>query len=366
MKGVGLATILGAVVVAGCGEADNELAAGARAGSCERALATFHDGSVPARREVIVPPPPQIRAVAVTKRTTRIEWSLAQLPDACRPVAMKFTVRATTDPGATPTSKEIRVRALSGRTQITYPEFLDVPDVANASVYSRQGHRSRVVEVAIERRPDLPPDPPKPPPPVTAPAGEPIACAGAPTSVDDPNGDVLVYEPGSRPAQLERLTPELAAIDIVRASVQLDGLTVCATIELARPAGGADFKAQLTLRDAAQARCCASLLFRRTAGRLELGYDAWTTNGHELRPVRDAGARLEGKTLVLSGTFPPPNAWQLGSKRVPAAETVGWSLTTSYAPKAYCPCYADWLPALAAVREPIVRHRDGAIVRPGA
>ena len=356
-----LALVLAAA--AGCGKAarsaEHEAAPGR---ACERATATYHDGSRPTKRTIAIPPPPGLRAVAITEHTTRLEWSFADLPSRCRPVAVLLSVRSTTDP---PTTEHRRVHGQAGRAEITYPEFLPAPELALASAFSEQGHRSRTVTVPIERSGNVTPDPAPPPPRSTAPAGRPIACSGSVTVVADPAGDVLTHQPGSPPARVERMTPELAAIDLTRAAVQIDGRTMCATFELARAPGASDFGLILVLRDTTTSACCAALHFRRTAGRLELGYLADDGGTEALRPVSGGGALVRGTTLLISGTLPPPSAWRYGSQRLPAAEHLGWSVTTEYAPETYGPAYGDWLPAHAPFREPIVRHRDGAVVRPG-
>jgi hypothetical protein len=160
------------------------------------------------------------------------------------------------------------------------------------------------------------------------------------------------------------MTPELSAIDLTRAAVQIDGRAICAAFEFAEPPGAADFEVTLTLRDTTTARCCAALRFRRSARRLELGYLADEGGRYDLRPA-SGGAMLRGRNLVISGVLPPPNVWHYGSRQMPAGEYLGWSVTTSYAPEKYGPAFGDWLPRYAPVREPIVRHRDGATVRPG-
>jgi hypothetical protein len=204
-------------------------------------------------------------------------------------------------------------------------------------------------------------------PPVTAPAGRPISCTGRPTVVDDPVGDVLTFAPGSPPAPVSRLTPQLSGIDITRASVQVDGRTLCATFAFARPPASADFQLTLSLRDTTTASCCASLRFRRTRGGLELGYlflDP-TTGAERLRPVAGAGAALSGNVLVITGTLPAPGAWPYRTHRMPSARHLGWSVTTTYAPEKYGPYYGDWLPR-QAVAQPMIRQYDGATVRPPA
>jgi hypothetical protein len=204
-------------------------------------------------------------------------------------------------------------------------------------------------------------------PPVTAPAGRPISCTGRPTVVDDPVGDVLTFAPGSPPARVSRMTPQLSGIDITRASVQIDGRTLCATFAFARPPASADFQLRLNLRDTTTTSCCASLWFRRTHGRLEVGYLFLDPTGAErLRPVAGAGAALSGNVLVITGTLPAPSAWQGLTHRMPSARHVGWSVVTAYASEKYGPYYGDWLPREQAVAQPMIRQYDGATVRPPA
>jgi hypothetical protein len=335
--------------------------------TCERELANVHDGSQTTQRPIVIPPMPGLRAVAITKQTTRLEWSFRDLPADCRPEAVLLLVRNGSDPRATPTSKQVQVRDVTGSTEISYPDFLPPPDVAIASAYSRQGLRSRTASVLIRRSGDLSTDPPKSAPPVTARAGEPIACTATATVVNDPAGDILTYEPGSPPALVAKVTPELSGIDITRATVQIDGRTICATFVCAQPPGDADFQLTLSLRDASNSSCCASLRFRRTAGQLEVGYDAYNANGAiELKPVSGAGADLRDNTLIITGTLPPPSAWPYAFRRMPTAENIGWSLTTGYFPEKYGAHFGDWLPRHEAVNQPLVRQRDGATVRPGA
>jgi hypothetical protein len=205
-------------------------------------------------------------------------------------------------------------------------------------------------------------------PSITAPAGRPISCTGRPTIVEDPVGDVLTYAPGSPPAPVSRMTPQLSGIDITRASVQIDGRTLCATFAFARPPASADFQLTLNLRDTTTASCCASLWFRRTHGRLEVGYFFLdpSTGAEQLRPVARAGAALSGNGLRISGTLPAPSAWQYKTRRMPSPRHVGWSVTTLYAPEKYGPYYGDWLPRQQAPTQPMIRQYDGATVQPPA
>jgi hypothetical protein len=119
--------------------------------TCERMMATFHDGSTPTRRPIVVPPEPGLRAVALTKRKVRLEWSFQSLPDDCRPTRVALSVVANSDADATPTTVDAEVNGKQGTKEITYPDFLPPPDVALASAYTREGYRSRTVSVLISR-----------------------------------------------------------------------------------------------------------------------------------------------------------------------------------------------------------------------
>jgi hypothetical protein len=332
--------------------------------SCEREIATFHDGSQPTKRPIVIPPAPGLRATAVTEHTTRLEWSFRDLPDDCRPVELLVSVVA--DGRSPPTTEQHKISGVAGSVELTYPDFLAAPDVALASAYSREGHRSRTVSVLIRRSADTPPDPPEPTPPVTAPAGEPVTCEGRPTAVDDPADDVLTHSVGSPPKPVTKITPALAGIDITRATVQIDGRTICAAFAFAGAPARDKVGLTLTLRDITTPSCCASLRFRRTAAGLEVGYLSLDANGaYRLDPVPNGGALLRDNTLVITGTLPPSSRWQLQTHRMPAVNNVGWSVTSEYLPKKYGPYYGDWLPRYEAVGEPVIRHRDGATVTPG-
>lgn len=119
--------------------------------SCERVLATFHDGSNPARRPIVVPPAPGLRAQAISERTVRIEWWFESLPEDCRPQFLLLSIRAGKDVGATPTTKQFPATGPRGSAEITYPDFLPPPDIALASALTDQGRRSRTVTVLVSR-----------------------------------------------------------------------------------------------------------------------------------------------------------------------------------------------------------------------
>jgi hypothetical protein len=102
-------------------------------------------------RTIVVPPAPGLKAVAVTERTIRLEWSFEQLPEDCRPVTLLLAVNADSSATATPTVEELEIDGTSGSFELTYPDFLAPPDVARAAVYSEQGMSSRTTRVLIER-----------------------------------------------------------------------------------------------------------------------------------------------------------------------------------------------------------------------
>jgi hypothetical protein len=123
----------------------------ASSASCERTLATFHDGSRPPRRPVVIPPAPGLRARALSEREILIEWSFRDLPADCRPDSALLAIVANDDPGATPTTRRVAVADDSGSARVTYPDFLPPPDVAHASASTGEGLSSRTVSVLIRR-----------------------------------------------------------------------------------------------------------------------------------------------------------------------------------------------------------------------
>jgi hypothetical protein len=117
--------------------------------TCERILATFHDGSKPTRRPIVIPPRPGLRARAISLREVELAWSFSELPRDCRPTKLLLSIVANDAPSATPTNLGVDVDAASGTARIEYPDFLPPPDVAMASAYTRAGHRSRLAQVLI-------------------------------------------------------------------------------------------------------------------------------------------------------------------------------------------------------------------------
>jgi hypothetical protein len=119
--------------------------------TCERMMATFHDGSSPAKRPIVVPPAPGLQAQAITTRTIRLDWSFRSLPSDCRPARVLLGIVANSDVNATPLTRAVDVTATSGSAELTYPDFLSPPDVAIASAFMANGYRSRTVSVLVRR-----------------------------------------------------------------------------------------------------------------------------------------------------------------------------------------------------------------------
>jgi hypothetical protein len=120
--------------------------------SCRRVVAVVHGGPQNGKRITLLSPPrPGLRAVAVSARRIRLEWSFASRPRACRPVYLLGSVIANDFHLATPTNRQLKLASTSGSLEITYPDFLPPPDVAMASSYTAKGLRSSLARVLIER-----------------------------------------------------------------------------------------------------------------------------------------------------------------------------------------------------------------------
>jgi hypothetical protein len=142
-------TASGAVVRRPVKPQEYEVAASA---SCERTVATFHDGREPAQDTIVIPPAPGLRAEAISERTVRVSWWFERLPDDCRPAIILIAVIANDATDALPWMEEVSVTAPEGTALPTYPEFAPAPpDVATASAYTADGLRSRTVRVLISR-----------------------------------------------------------------------------------------------------------------------------------------------------------------------------------------------------------------------
>jgi hypothetical protein len=119
--------------------------------SCERELATFHDGSAPAKRLIVIPPRPGLSAEAVSPRTVQLHWSFHTIPVDCRPAGLMLGIVANGDARATPVTITIRFSGVRGSTRMSYPSFVNRPNVALASAVMQDGRRSRTARVLIRR-----------------------------------------------------------------------------------------------------------------------------------------------------------------------------------------------------------------------
>jgi hypothetical protein len=112
-------------------------------------MATFHDGSKPTKRPILVPPAPKLAAEAKSAHVVRFTWSFASLPDECRPAQVLLTV--ANEPPYTPWTVRVPVKAASGTSEVRLPEFIPPAEYALASAQGIRGGRSPVVRVRIAR-----------------------------------------------------------------------------------------------------------------------------------------------------------------------------------------------------------------------
>jgi hypothetical protein len=117
--------------------------------TCERMLATFHDGSKPTRRPIVIPPRPGLRAEALSSHRIRLHWWFAATPSDCRPGGLLISIVANGDPRATPTTLTVRISGRRGSSLMTYPSFLPRPNVAMARAQTSDGRSSRTARVLI-------------------------------------------------------------------------------------------------------------------------------------------------------------------------------------------------------------------------
>lgn len=117
--------------------------------SCQRAWVSVPDGDGWTKKAVLVPPTPGLRAVAVDSHTARVTWWFHDVPDQCKPIVIRVSIVAGTDPRATPLTKEIEINGAGGSVDLTYPDFLKPPDVAIASTLFNGGLKSPDARVLI-------------------------------------------------------------------------------------------------------------------------------------------------------------------------------------------------------------------------
>jgi hypothetical protein len=123
---------------------------GAAPGSgCGTAIATFHDGSTPTKRPILVPPSPGLSARAVAAHVVEFKWSFRSLPAKCRPVWIALSVLNASP--YTPTTAYVRVRATSGTHKVKVADFIPMAREAAASAVGARNEHSKLVRVRITR-----------------------------------------------------------------------------------------------------------------------------------------------------------------------------------------------------------------------
>jgi hypothetical protein len=97
------------------------------------------------------PPAPGLKAVALSRRTVRIEYSFRTLPADCRPSFVTVGIVASRSAVATPWVEHFRIHGLSGTGTLTSSPYYPPPDVATATADMSNGLSSRPVKVLIRR-----------------------------------------------------------------------------------------------------------------------------------------------------------------------------------------------------------------------
>ena len=110
-------------------------------------IATFHDGSLPTKRPILVPPSPGLEAHAISAHVVEFKWSFRSLPAKCRPASILLSVLNQSP--YTPTTQQVRVRATRGTHRIRVADFIPMGREAAASALGTRGQRSKVVHVPI-------------------------------------------------------------------------------------------------------------------------------------------------------------------------------------------------------------------------
>jgi hypothetical protein len=118
---------------------------------CATTIATFHDGSTPTKRPIVIPPAPRLRAVALKPRVVRIYWSFRSLPSACRPAWLQLAVRNGKADSPAYGGPVVRVVAKSGVLDITVPDFFGAPREAGGRALDRRGRPSLSARAQVER-----------------------------------------------------------------------------------------------------------------------------------------------------------------------------------------------------------------------
>jgi hypothetical protein len=116
---------------------------------CGTVIATFHDGSLPTKRPILVPPAPGLEARAVSARVVEFKWSFRSLPAKCRPVWILLSVLNARP--YTPTTVHVPVRGTNGTHRVKVAVFIPMAREAAASAVGARGQRSKLVRVPIAR-----------------------------------------------------------------------------------------------------------------------------------------------------------------------------------------------------------------------
>jgi hypothetical protein len=128
-----------------------------RACHYEWATVSYPPGqSGPRRRKIADPGAPGLTAVALSSHVIRVNWTLTDLPAACKVAYLLLSVGRYPDRAKTkewlPTTTQVLTHGrLKGSARITYASFFAPPDVALASAFAAKGGRSHVVAVLIRR-----------------------------------------------------------------------------------------------------------------------------------------------------------------------------------------------------------------------
>jgi hypothetical protein len=140
--------IAGAALVAAFAASTSRGGAATESG-CGTMIATFHDGSTPTKRPILVPPSPRLEARALSAHVVEFKWSFRSLPAKCRPVGILLAVLNARP--YTPTTAYVPVRRTSGTHRVKVADFIPMAREAAASAVGARNQRSKLVRVRIAR-----------------------------------------------------------------------------------------------------------------------------------------------------------------------------------------------------------------------
>ena len=120
---------------------------------CRTTVATIHHPpgqTGPNRKRISIPPAPGLKATALSNSSVRIDWSLSRTPKPCRTRSVFLSIGRYAD--WLPNSVSVDTHgSLTGSKRLTWYAPSKPPDVALASAVTRDGRRSHVVGVLIDR-----------------------------------------------------------------------------------------------------------------------------------------------------------------------------------------------------------------------